>query len=58
MPRALPGAIGRAEAQADSEDGEAEDRAEEAAPASRRGLKPRSRPRRTNTDDEELEAVD
>ena len=43
-------------------DGESEGSGAEAAakpaPASRRGLKPRSRPRRTNnTDDEELEAV-
>ncbi|MBO9498678.1 MAG: DUF4167 domain-containing protein [Novosphingobium sp.] len=64
-PAALPGAIGRAEAGAEAEaeaDSESEGGGAEAAakpaPASRRGLKPRSRPRRTNnTDDEELEAV-
>lgn len=53
-PSALPGAIGRDESEDEPVAAEAEP---EAAPAPRRGLKPRSRTRRTNDDDEELEAV-
>lgn len=63
-PSALPGAIGRDERleeppleEPEAEQPVEEERAEEAKPASRRGLKPRSRARRTNNDDEELEAV-
>jgi len=56
-PSALPGAIGRDESEEEPVV-EAEPEPEpQPAPASRRGLKPRSRTRRTNDDDEELEAV-
>ncbi|WEK45686.1 MAG: DUF4167 domain-containing protein [Candidatus Andeanibacterium colombiense] len=55
-PAALPGAIGRSEEPADEPEDAHEEEAPAPAPASRRGLKPRTRSRRSN-DDEELEAV-
>lgn len=56
-PAALPGAIGRDDSAEVEAEVEASEEREEERPAPRRGLKPRSRARRTNDDDEELEAV-